>query len=263
MSDPKSALDSLYPFVGPVTSNPVSTSSLLESVHQKSRDSVRVQTEFFEQNADGVVEMAAGIAAVYRGGGRMFSMGNGGSSCDAAHFAVEFLHPVTAGRPALSVVNLSADSAMLSATGNDLGMEHVFSRSLSAHARSGDGVIGFSTSGESANLRRAFEQARSMQMRIWCIPCWRINAAQRAVRPSEIRRRVSRSGAGQARTEDHRQAREPRQRPAGPPGAVDGGLRRPYPFDLPLWLGAVVAAGARAGARPGLSGVRAAHGARR
>ncbi len=169
MSDPKSALDSLYPFVGPVTSNPVSTSSLLESVHQKSRDSVRVQTEFFEQNADGVVEMAAGIAAVYRGGGRMFSMGNGGSSCDAAHFAVEFLHPVTAGRPALSVVNLSADSAMLSATGNDLGMEHVFSRSLSAHARSGDGVIGFSTSGESANLRRAFEQARSMQMRTFAL----------------------------------------------------------------------------------------------
>ena len=49
------------------------------------------------------------------------TMGNGGSSCDAAHLAVEFLHPVTAGRPALTAVDLTADRTMLTAVANDVG----------------------------------------------------------------------------------------------------------------------------------------------
>jgi D-sedoheptulose 7-phosphate isomerase len=92
----------------------------------------------------------------------MLSMGNGGSSCDAAHFAVEFQHPITTGRPALTAVNLVADAAMLTAVGNDVGFEHVFVRQVIAHGRPGDGLIGFSTSGNSSNLLRAFVKARSL-----------------------------------------------------------------------------------------------------
>ena len=92
----------------------------------------------------------------------MLSMGNGGSSCDAAHFAVEFLHPITTGRPALTAVNLVADAAMLTAVGNDVGFEHVFVRQVIAQGRTGDGLIGFSTSGNSPNLLRAFAKARSL-----------------------------------------------------------------------------------------------------
>ena len=89
-------------------------------------------------------------------------MGNGGSSCDAAHVAVEFLHPVTAGRPALAAINLAADTATLSALGNDLGFEHVFLRQIVAQARAGDGLIGVSTSGNSANLLAAFAKAKEI-----------------------------------------------------------------------------------------------------
>ena len=89
-------------------------------------------------------------------------MGNGGSSCDAAHVAVEFLHPVTAGRPALAAINLAADAATLSALGNDLGFEHVFLRQIMAQGRAGDGLIGISTSGNSANLLAAFAKAKEM-----------------------------------------------------------------------------------------------------
>jgi len=89
-------------------------------------------------------------------------MGNGGSSCDAAHVAVEFSHPVTAGRPALAAVSLVADLAMISAVGNDVGFEHIFVRQLIAQGRTGDAVIGFSTSGDSANLIAAFAKARDM-----------------------------------------------------------------------------------------------------
>ena len=89
-------------------------------------------------------------------------MGNGGSSCDAAHVAVEFLHPVTAGRPALAAINLAADAATLSALGNDLGFEHVFLRQIMAQGRAGDGLIGISTSGNSANLLAAFAKAKEI-----------------------------------------------------------------------------------------------------
>jgi D-sedoheptulose 7-phosphate isomerase len=89
-------------------------------------------------------------------------MGNGGSSCDAAHIAVEFTHPVTAGRPALSAISLCADVAMISAVGNDVGFEHVFVRQLIAQARPGDGLIGVSTSGNSPNLLAAFAKAREI-----------------------------------------------------------------------------------------------------
>ncbi len=131
---------------------------------EKAAHSIAVKRAFFEANRETVVAAAQGIAEVYRRQGRMFAMGNGGSSCDAAHFAVEFLHPITAGRPALSAINLTADVAMMSAVGNDVGFAHVFVRQLISLARRGDGLIGFSTSGNSANLIAAFAKARELGM---------------------------------------------------------------------------------------------------
>ena len=152
----------LYPFLyGGRKEGGADHRALLESVRQKARDSVDVKEAFFAANAEAVIAAARAIAAVYRAGGRMFAMGNGGSSCDAAHFAVEFLHPVTAGRPALPALNL-ADPVMMSAVANDTGFKHVFVRQLIAQARQGDGLIGFSTSGNSENLMAAFASARRM-----------------------------------------------------------------------------------------------------
>lgn len=68
--------------------------------------SLSVKRMFFERHGTRDVAMTHAIAAVYRGDGRLFTMGNGGSSCDAAHVAVEFEHPITAGRPALAAINL-------------------------------------------------------------------------------------------------------------------------------------------------------------
>ncbi len=117
---------------------------------------------FFAEQGAVVVEAAKAVAGVYRQGGRLFTMGNGGSSCDASHIAVEFVHPVTAGRPALAAINLVADIAMVSAVGNDVGFEHIFTRQVVAQAKPGDGLIGVSTSGNSANLVSAFVKAKEM-----------------------------------------------------------------------------------------------------
>lgn len=156
-------LQSLYPFLHGLKQDAASLDLvLLESVRQKSEDSVDTKRRFFKRNAEAVVAVAHAIADVYRRDGRLFSMGNGGSSCDAAHIAVEFLHPVTAGRPALTAVNLVADTAMMTAVGNDVGIAHIFVRQVIAQARRGDGLIGISTSGNSENLMAAFIKAKEM-----------------------------------------------------------------------------------------------------
>jgi len=157
------ALQGLYPFLhGGKQDAAKLRLALLESVRQKALDSVEVKRRFFAEHGTDVIGAAEAIAGVYRSGGRMFSMGNGGSSCDSAHFAVEFLHPVTAGRPALTAVNLASDIAMVTAVGNDVGFGHIFVRQVIAQAGQNDGLVGFSTSGNSENILAAFAKAKEL-----------------------------------------------------------------------------------------------------
>jgi D-sedoheptulose 7-phosphate isomerase len=161
LQDPN--LAGLYPFLCGERQNAVQLQrALLESVLQKAEESAAVKLRFYRDSAPQVVAAAEAIARVYRHGGRLYAMGNGGSSCDAAHIAVEFQHPVTAGRPALPARNLADDSAMLTAVGNDVGFTHIFLRQVIAQVRSGDGLIGVSTSGNSENLLQAFTAARQL-----------------------------------------------------------------------------------------------------
>lgn len=162
MSDNKNILDALYPFNAKTGARRDLTAAISEACRAKADDHLATVDAFFTGNNDKVAKAAEIIAASYRAGGRLLAMGNGGSSCDASHLAVEFLHPVTAGRPALPAVNLTADTAMLTAVGNDVGFEHVFLRQVIANGRSGDCLVGFSTSGTSGNLLAAFDKAKSM-----------------------------------------------------------------------------------------------------
>ncbi len=165
MSDTAAHLKQLYPFLHGDIKNPAQENIvLLESVKQKSAHSLSVKQAFFEKNAQALVDAAKAIAQVYMNNGRMLSMGNGGSSCDASHFAVEFQHPITAGRPALPAINLVMDTAMISAVANDVGIKHIFTRQLEAHGMKNDGLIGFSTSGNSENILAAYAKAKKLGM---------------------------------------------------------------------------------------------------
>lgn len=97
--------------------------------------------------------------------GRVFSCGNGGSMCDAMHFAEELTGRYRRDRPALAATAIS-DPSHISCVGNDLGYEHVFSRYLEAHARPGDCLVAISTSGTSKNIIQAAQAARSLGMHV-------------------------------------------------------------------------------------------------
>lgn len=161
MTESQSPLKQLYPHLsGEPARQDIDDSVLLASARGKAQSSATLKQQFFDQHGEVVVAAARGIAAVYRSGSRMFSMGNGGSSCDAAHFAVEFTHPVSVGRPSLPAMHLADDTALMTAVGNDVGFEHVYVRRFEALGRAGDGLIAFSTSGNSANLLAALRKAR-------------------------------------------------------------------------------------------------------
>lgn len=165
MAGTREMLDTLYPFLrGERQDADKLEHALRVSVAQKAADSGAVKREFFAAHGAALVAVARAIAGVYENGGRLLTMGNGGSSCDAAHLAVEFLHPVTAGRPSLTAINLVADTAMMTAVGNDVGFSHIFVRQLIAQARTGDALVGISTSGNSDNLMAAFAKAREMKL---------------------------------------------------------------------------------------------------
>jgi D-sedoheptulose 7-phosphate isomerase len=102
-------------------------------------------------------------AARFAAGGRLFAFGNGGSATDAAQLATLFLNPGaiegSQGAPPLPAFGLANDTSVVTALCNDVGTEVVFARQLAAFARPSDIAVGLSTSGNSANLLRAFDEA--------------------------------------------------------------------------------------------------------
>jgi D-sedoheptulose 7-phosphate isomerase len=155
MSDP---LALLYPDLS--APEVASDETLLTSIRQKVQDSIEAKQRLLDTGAPALLALAKALADVFASGGRLLTMGNGGSSCDAAHVAVEFMHPITVGRRALPAMHLGADLPMLTAIGNDVGFASIFARQILAHGRPGDALLGISTSGNSDNLLEAFRVAR-------------------------------------------------------------------------------------------------------
>ena len=100
------------------------------------------------------------VVAVLKSGGKIMFCGNGGSAADAQHLAAELSGRFETERRGLPALALTTDTSVLTAVGNDLGFEHIFSRQVEALAAPGDLVVGISTSGSSPNVLAAFKQAR-------------------------------------------------------------------------------------------------------
>ena len=100
--------------------------------------------------------------AAYKSGNKLLICGNGGSALQAQHLAAELVVRFDTDRLALAAIALSADSGVVTAAGNDYGFERIFDRQVEALGKPGDVLIGFSTSGKSANVCNAFALAAHM-----------------------------------------------------------------------------------------------------
>ena len=98
-------------------------------------------------------------ATSLKGGGKILFFGNGGSAADAQHLATELTVRYVGDRPAIAALALTTDASAITATGNDMGFERIFSRQIEALGRPGDVAIALSTSGRSVNVLRGLEQA--------------------------------------------------------------------------------------------------------
>lgn len=155
--------DFLYPFL---SGAPVDRRSLVadltHSAQGKIAESAGLRSATLRDLRPAVDATASALAERFSRGGRMLAFGNGGSSTDAASLATLFAHPPTG--PRLAARTLTDDSAVLTALGNDVGYELVFSRQLIALGGPNDIALGMSTSGNSANLLTAFREARGRGM---------------------------------------------------------------------------------------------------
>jgi D-sedoheptulose 7-phosphate isomerase len=135
----------------------------LELVRDRIRSSIDVKERLLANNQflESTAHVALCIVKSLRKGGKVFFFGNGGSAADAQHLAAEFTGRYLKERRPLPALALSTNSSSLTAIGNDYGFDMVFARQLEALGTEGDVAIGISTSGNSANVVRALEIAKS------------------------------------------------------------------------------------------------------
>src|SRR5579871_2627431 len=152
--------DFLYPFIdadesdaGPLLDDLAASAAAKADETLALRGAVRAALD------GALTSVADAMAARFADGGRLLTFGNGGSATDAASVAALF-RTAPYGRP-LPARSLVADEAVLTALGNDVGFELVFSRQVIAHGRAADIALGLSTSGNSANVVRALLEARA------------------------------------------------------------------------------------------------------
>jgi len=153
------SIESLYPFL---YSGQTDVSAVLEQVRQstaaKAEEILQLRRTVLAADGQRLVDCARQMAARFSAGGRLFAFGNGGSATDAAQLATLFLHPGGDARP-LPAFGLGSDTAVVTALCNDIGVDVVFARQLAAFGGRNDIAVGLSTSGNSANLVRAFDEA--------------------------------------------------------------------------------------------------------
>lgn len=136
-------------------------------IKQELKEAQSVLDQFIEdpKNLKTINDAARLMVESIKNGGKIISCGNGGSHCDAMHFAEELTGRYRDDRKALPAVAIS-DVSHISCVGNDYGFDYIFSRYIEGMGNSGDVLLGISTSGNSKNIIHAVEAARSKGMKV-------------------------------------------------------------------------------------------------
>ena len=151
-------MESLYPFL---YAERADLSAVLDQVRAstvaKAGEILELRQQAGQRDAARLADCAREAAARFAAGGRLFAFGNGGSATDAQQLVTLFLNPPAG--PPLPALGLASDTSVLTALGNDVGVEVVFARQIAAFGGRSDIAVGLSTSGNSENLLRAFDEA--------------------------------------------------------------------------------------------------------
>jgi D-sedoheptulose 7-phosphate isomerase len=163
-SQSAAAVESLYPFL---YAGQADLAAVLEQARQstvaKAREILELRRAVSERHGAALMSCARAAAARFAAGGRLMAFGNGGSATDAQQIATLFLQPAGDARP-LPALGLASDPSVLTALANDIGVDVVFARQIAAFGTRNDIAVGLSTSGNSENLLRAFDEARRRGM---------------------------------------------------------------------------------------------------
>jgi D-sedoheptulose 7-phosphate isomerase len=158
-----SEFESLYPFLYSDTSDLSAVlTQVRESTVAKAQEIEELRRTVAARDGARLADCARAVATRFGAGGRLFAFGNGGSATDAQQLATLFLNPGSVeGRdaPPLPAFGLANDTSVVTALCNDIGVEVVFARQLAAFGGRNDIAVGLSTSGNSGNLLRAFDEA--------------------------------------------------------------------------------------------------------
>ncbi len=152
-------MQSLYPFL---YAGSADLDAVLDDVRAstiaKVTEIIELRQLVAERDAERLARCAQQAAVAFAAGGRLFAFGNGGSATDGQQLATLFLNPGGPWRP-LPALALSNDTSVVTALCNDIGVDVVFARQIAAFAGKNDIAVGLSTSGNSENLLRAFDEA--------------------------------------------------------------------------------------------------------
>lgn len=130
------------------------------STLEKCREVIALRRATLAESGARIVAAGQAMARAFAGGATLLAFGNGGSTTDAQDLVTELLNPPFPAWSPLPAIALTNDIAVVTAVGNDVGFTNIFSRQIIAYGRTGDIALGFSTSGNSANVLAALEQAK-------------------------------------------------------------------------------------------------------
>ncbi|MDM8554086.1 SIS domain-containing protein [Desulfococcaceae bacterium HSG7] len=130
--------------------------------------SADVKRRIAEEGLEPIIQAANMIAEAFHKGNKMLLCGNGGSAADCQHLATEFVSRLTVDfeRQGLPALALTTDTSFLTAYANDCGFEGLFERQVETFGKSGDVLLGISTSGNSVNVIKAVETAKNLDIKV-------------------------------------------------------------------------------------------------
>ncbi|OCG09373.1 D-sedoheptulose 7-phosphate isomerase [Gilliamella apicola] len=139
----------------------------IDNIRNELTQAIEVLTNFVSdnKNLEAIQQAAVLVADSFKQGGKVLSCGNGGSHCDAMHFAEELTGRFRDNRPSYPAIAIS-DVSHISCVGNDYGFDYIFSRYVEGVGNKGDVLLGISTSGNSTNVIKAIEAAKQKGMKI-------------------------------------------------------------------------------------------------